>query len=219
MGNCAPTASQWVGTLEDVTIALFGLDNAGKTCLMRSLAGDFHFDAVPTVGLSQETFLYNDIRLHVYDLGGESSFRNVWRSFFAEIWGFIYVVDASDPGRFQESSDALNEMLSHKMMRNKPFIVVANKQDKRGAVSASKIRKRFKLDKKIGVYDAIVTRPDGDVPHPGVAAGMTKLLDAILAHYQKISVSRHSNMEQQQIMDEAEFTARRARARRRVSSD
>jgi hypothetical protein len=48
-------------------------------------------------------------------------------------------------------------------MRNPQFTVVANKQDKRGTASASTIGKRFKLARKIGVYDAIVTSPEGDI--------------------------------------------------------
>jgi hypothetical protein len=63
MGPCAATAFQAVGTLGNVTGALFGLDNAGKTCLMMSLAGDFRFNPVRIVGFSHDTFLVSDIRL------------------------------------------------------------------------------------------------------------------------------------------------------------
>jgi signal recognition particle receptor subunit beta len=79
-------------------------------------------------------------------------------------------------------------MISHKMMRHIPFTVVANKQDKRGSVSVSAIRKQFKLDKSVGV-----TQRDSDVPHVGMVATITRLLEDILARYERISVKRHRN--------------------------
>jgi small GTP-binding protein len=179
--------------MDDITIAIFGLDNAGKTCFLRSLAGDFNFDSVPTVGLGQDTFMYDDTKLQVYDLGGAANFRTIWQRFFAEIWGFIYVVDASDPGRFNESCATLNEMVGHRMMRHKPHIVVANKQDREGAVAAQTLEKQFKL----GVYDAIVTQPDGDKCNIGVSAAVSALINEIIAKYEKLAQKRDGDIEEQ----------------------
>ena len=40
----------------------------------------------------------------------------------------IYVVDASDPGRFEESKKALDDVLSDGYLRDKAILVLANKQ-------------------------------------------------------------------------------------------
>jgi ADP-ribosylation factor-like protein 13B len=201
--------------MDDITIAIFGLDNAGKTCFLRSLGGDFNFDSVPTVGLGQDTFMYDDTKLQVYDLGGAANFRSIWQRFFAEIWGFVYVVDASDTGRFEESCATLNEMVNHPMMRSKPYIVVANKQDKEGAVPALLLKKQFKLGRKIGVYNAIVTQPDGDKCNSGVSAAVSALINEIIAKYDKLGEKRDSDIEEQKGIDEAEAAEKRARIEKR----
>jgi signal recognition particle receptor subunit beta len=81
---------------------------ARRNRFLRSLASDFDFDSIPTVGLGQETFEYDGTKLKVYDLSGSPNFRSVWQRFFAEIWGFVYVVDASDRQRFEESRNTLS---------------------------------------------------------------------------------------------------------------
>ena len=144
-------SSQATVPIDDIIISIFGIDNAGKTCLLRSLAGNFEFDCVPTVGLGQESFMYNDIKLTVYDLGGNAKFRSVWERFYAATWGFIWVVDASDEARINESKEALHKMIQHEFLKTKPFIVVANKQDKEGAIKAADLKKRLDLPKKIQV--------------------------------------------------------------------
>jgi ADP-ribosylation factor-like protein 13B len=215
MGACFGTAAAGTVPMDDIAISIFGLDNAGKTCFLRSLAGDFNFDSVPTVGLGQEQFMYDDTKLRVYDLGGGANFRRVWQRFFAEIWGFIYVVDASDPSRFEESVNTLKEMTHHKMMKGKPFIVVGNKQDIEGAVKADELRKKMKLNRKVNVYDAVVTQIDGDKCHPGVATAVSMLIFKILQNYSKLASKRAVDMEIQREIEARELAEKRARVERR----
>jgi ADP-ribosylation factor-like protein 13B len=214
MGACFGTAAATV-PMDDIAIAIFGVDNAGKTCFVRSLAGDFNFDSVPTVGLGQEQFMYDDTKLKVYDLGGSANFRSVWQRFFAEIWGFIYVVDASDPARFEESVNTLKDMTHHKMMEGKPFIVVANKQDKEGAVKADQLRKKMKLNRKVTVYDAVVTQIDGEKCNSGVSTAVSMLISKIVQNYSKLSSKRVIDIEIQREIEARELAEKRARLERR----
>ena len=47
----------------------------------------------------------------------------------AEISGFIYVIDVSDPDLFEESKTFLDQILAQKMLKNKPYIIITNKQN------------------------------------------------------------------------------------------
>jgi ADP-ribosylation factor-like protein 13B len=201
--------------MDDIAIAVFGIDNAGKTCFLRSLAGDFDFDSVPTVGLGQETFEYDDTKLKVYDLGGSANFRSVWQRFFAEIWGFVYVVDASDRQRFEESRSTLSQMLDHKMIKGKPFIIVANKQDKEGAVPAKELKRLFKLKRSARVCDATVTNVEGDKCNAGVTEAVSTLLGEILEHFEAIAPKRFADMQEQEAIEIKEQAEKRERLERR----
>jgi signal recognition particle receptor subunit beta len=74
--------------------------------------------------------MYDDALLSMYDLGGGSRFRSVWKRFYAELWGMIWVVDSTDPARFDESEGAFREAVGHEMMVGKPCVVLANKIDR-----------------------------------------------------------------------------------------
>ena len=206
-------SSSAITPIDDIVISIFGIDNAGKTCLLRSLSGNYSFDSVPTVGLGQETFMYEDIKLTVYDLGGSSKFRNVWQRFFAEIWGYVWVIDASDPDRFQENQEMLNKMMDHSMLKGKPFVVVANKQDKEGAIPAKDLRERINLPKNVKIVDAIVTKcnPDQNKCNEGVTEAVSSLINDIVKNYQKIADKRIVDLEEQKKIDEKEKQAKMER--------
>jgi ADP-ribosylation factor-like protein 13B len=79
---------------------------------------------VPTVGFSAPI----KKRLHgrdvvLYDLGGGARIRGVWPQYFADVHGIIYVVDAADPARLEESRAELHSALLHPMVVGKPVLV------------------------------------------------------------------------------------------------
>lgn len=216
MGSCVSTQPTATIPLDEIEISIFGIDNAGKTCFLRSLAGNFDFDSVPTVGFGQETFMYDDVKLKVFDLGGNENFRSVWKRYFAEIWGFIYVVDAADPDRFEESKNQLKEMVENKMLKNKPLIVVANKQDKPNAVPAEKLKKIFKgvpNIKKIQFVDASVTTIVNNKCNEGVSSAVSALIVEILNDFAKIGQRRVTDMKEQEEIEEKERAEKLARIR------
>lgn len=207
MGSCVSSQPTATIPLDEIEISIFGIDNAGKTCFLRSLAGDFNFDSVPTVGFGQETFMYDDVKLKVFDLGGSQNFRSVWKRYFAEIWGYIYVVDAADPDRFEESRLQLTEMVEDDLLKGKPFIVVANKQDKPNATPAEKLKKLFKKVpniKKIKFVDASVTTIVDNKCNEGVSTAVSTLIVDILNNFQKIGQKRTVDMKEQEEREERE---------------
>ena len=52
-------------------VLMVGLDNAGKTTILYKLTLDQIVSTIPTIGLNIETITYNDIKFHVWDLGGQ----------------------------------------------------------------------------------------------------------------------------------------------------
>jgi len=122
MGQC--TSSAVSGRGRDLTIMLIGLDNSGKTTLQQALGGDRDPFVVPTVGFSAPlTIPLHGFRLTLYDLGGGARIRAVWPSYFADVHGVVYVVDAADPTRLQESATELQQALLHPMVVGKPILM------------------------------------------------------------------------------------------------
>ena len=62
----------------ELSVVLFGLDNAGKTTLLNLLSTDPAKDIVPTVGKNEAVFKFgHEFKVHLYDLGGGKSIRAI----------------------------------------------------------------------------------------------------------------------------------------------
>ena len=184
----------------NVRILVLGLDNAGKSSIVKRLCGHTNIDDVePTLGFRIETLDYrygiddsnstttassscssrsssgrrnerskddasggedvrdatsnsgdnshghghhghhgernnninsNDVlRLHLWDIGGQSSIRAYWRNYFEQTDGLIWVVDSSDTMRLDLVAHELAKTLQQEKLEGATLLVFANKID------------------------------------------------------------------------------------------
>ena len=59
----------------------------------------------------------------IYDLGGGRKFRDVWQRYFGEVYGIIYVVDASKQDRLEETREVLGKLMEHPKICRKPILM------------------------------------------------------------------------------------------------
>ena len=215
MGCCVSRGSVQTAPLDPLVVSIFGPDNAGKTCLLRALSGDFDFDTVPSVGLGQKTFMYDDVKMTFYDLGGHSKFRNVWTRFYAESWGCLFVVDSSDPARFAETKEILEGLREHKMMKGKPIVVVANKQDLPNALSSEELRKALEIPDDVPVYEAIATSVVDGKCNQGVNDATNALITTLVQNHEKLRVRVEQDMKEQEEIERKEREEKLERVRKR----
>lgn len=116
-----------------MTVAIFGIDNAGKTALLSAMGGQIDAETQPTVGFSPTQFQTEKYDICIFDLGGAKNFRGIWTHYFHDCHAIIYVVDAADKERLAESAQVFQNVVSHKFMEGKPVLVFANKKDKVGS--------------------------------------------------------------------------------------
>jgi ADP-ribosylation factor-like protein 13B len=191
-------------------ISLFGIDGAGKTSFLRALTGEFEVtEYVPTIGLGQKRFTGDSYNLTIWDLGGHSKFRSVWRRFFADVYGFVFVVDASDSGRFAESMQVLESVRTHEMMEGKPFVVIANKVDRDGAVTGAKFREMCGLSEKVPVFETVAISSNGGKCHEGVTKGLAHLVAEIQRRHAELSEKVAKDVECQKEINRQEREEKR----------
>ncbi|MCL7052156.1 hypothetical protein MKW94_000569, partial [Papaver nudicaule] len=70
-----------------------------------------------------------DISFTVWDVGGQDKIRPLWRHYFQNTQGLIFVVDSNDRDRVVEARDELHRMLNEDELRDAVLLVFANKQD------------------------------------------------------------------------------------------
>ena len=77
-----------------------------------------------------ETVEYKNISFTVWDVGGQDKIRPLWRHYFQNTQGLIFVVDSNDRERISEARDELMRMLAEDELREAVLLIFANKQVK-----------------------------------------------------------------------------------------
>ena len=67
-----------------IVIIIFnrGLDNAGKTTILKKFNGEDITTISPTLGFNIKTLEHNGFNLNIWDVGGQKSLRSYWRNYF-----------------------------------------------------------------------------------------------------------------------------------------
>ncbi|OMJ70949.1 hypothetical protein SteCoe_30962 [Stentor coeruleus] len=120
-------------------IMLLGLANAGKTTILYKLHLGDVITAHPTIGSNVEEVRHGNIRLQVWDLGGQESLRASWRTYFTSAEAVIFVVDSADTHNTLLAKMELFNLLLDENLKGAPILVLANKIDLPVALPAEEI--------------------------------------------------------------------------------
>mmetsp|Transcript_17996 Transcript_17996/g.25212 ORF Transcript_17996/g.25212 Transcript_17996/m.25212 type:complete len:181 (+) Transcript_17996:99-641(+) len=132
---------------KEMRMLMLGLDAAGKTTVLYKLKLGEVVTTIPTIGFNVETVEYKNINMNVWDVGGQQKIRPLWRHYYQNTEGLIFVVDSSDKERLEESKEELDRMLEEDELRDAVVLVFANKQDLPGALNVKQVTEGLGLDK------------------------------------------------------------------------
>jgi ADP-ribosylation factor protein 1/Arf/Sar family protein len=138
----------WLSLLmkqKEMRILMVGLDAAGKTTILYKLKLGEVVTTIPTIGFNVETVEYRNIQFTVWDVGGQDKIRPLWRHYFQNTQGIIFVVDSNDRDRVPEAREELQRMLNEDELRDALLLVFANKQDLPNAMSVAEITDKLGL--------------------------------------------------------------------------
>ncbi len=130
---------------QEVRILMVGLDAAGKTTILYKLKLGESVTTIPTIGFNVETVEYKNLKFTMWDVGGQDKLRPLWRHYFQNTNGVIFVVDSNDSARIGKARDELQKMLAEDELRNAVLLVFANKQDLPQAMSATDVTEKLGL--------------------------------------------------------------------------
>ncbi|CAJ1437886.1 unnamed protein product [Effrenium voratum] len=131
---------EWlIGEEQEARILVLGLDNAGKTTILKKLSEEDITHIMPTQGFNIKSIVQDGFKLNVWDIGGQKAIRPYWSNYFENTDALVYVIDSSDRRRLEESSAELRELLAEDKLAAIPMLVYANKQDLLQASPADEI--------------------------------------------------------------------------------
>ncbi|ORM40589.1 ADP-ribosylation factor-like protein 2 [Babesia sp. Xinjiang] len=135
----------WSTDILGARTARHGLDNAGKTTILKRLNGEDISRIEPTLGFNIKTLEHNGYQVNFWDVGGQKTIRSFWRNYFENTDALVWVVDSADTLRLEDSRTEIEELLRQDQMAQCTLLVFANKQDVPGAMSVKAIQEQLGL--------------------------------------------------------------------------
>ena len=119
---------------------------AGCTRRARSTRGHAHLRVPPPpAGFNVETVEYKNISFTVWDVGGRDKIRPLWRHYYQNTQGLIFVVDSNDRERAEDAREELHRMLNEPELSSAVLLVFANKQDLPKAMPTAEVAEKLGL--------------------------------------------------------------------------
>ncbi|KAF4342237.1 ADP-ribosylation factor-like 2 [Fusarium beomiforme] len=131
---------------KEMRILMLGLDNAGKTTIVKKVMGEDVNTVSPTLGFIIKTIDYEGYKLNIWDVGGQKTLRSYWRNYFEKTDALIWVVDATDRLRIQDCRDELQGLLLEERLAGASLLVFANKTDVEGCMTEEEILSELQLN-------------------------------------------------------------------------
>ncbi|XP_069328571.1 ADP-ribosylation factor-like protein 13B isoform X3 [Eulemur rufifrons] len=200
---------------------MVGLDNAGKTATAKGIQGEHPEDVAPTVGFSKIDLRQGKFEVTIFDLGGGKRIRGIWKNYYAESYGVIFVVDSSDEERMEETKETMSEVLRHPRISGKPVLVLANKQDKEGALGEADVIECLSLEKLVNEHKCLCQiEPCSAVLGYGkkidksIKKGLYWLLHIIARDFEALNERIQKDTAEQRALEEQEKRERAERVRK-----
>ncbi|KAG8665566.1 hypothetical protein FPOAC1_010365 [Fusarium poae] len=108
---------------KEMRILMLGLDNAGKTTIVKKVMGEDVNTVSPTLGFIIKTIDYEGYKLNIWDVGGQKTLRSYWRNYFEKTDALIWV-----------------------RLAGASLLVFANKTDVEGCMTEAEILSELQLE-------------------------------------------------------------------------
>ncbi|XP_044274818.1 ADP-ribosylation factor-like protein 9 isoform X4 [Varanus komodoensis] len=125
-------------------ILVLGLDGAGKTSVLHSLATNHvKRSSAPTEGFNAVCVSTEETKMEFLEIGGSENLRDYWKMYLPRVLLLIYVVDSADHVRLPVAKKLLHQLVQSSPTL--PVMILANKQDLEGAYCITDIHDALAL--------------------------------------------------------------------------
>jgi len=129
------------------------------------------------MGFVSENIIVNNESVHIWDLGGQSKMRPLWKHYFEGASGIVFVVDSADSSNFQLAKQELHEVAQSSQLRKVPILIYANKQDIEDSATGERIKEV--LEANIIGEDRYKVIESSAISGKGLLEGMEWLVNRI----------------------------------------
>lgn len=142
-------------------ILLLGDGNVGKTSLiMRFTTGRFKETYKATIGTDIFQKIIDNKDLQIWDLSGQSHFKNIRMKFYKRANGSLIVFDLTNPNSFESLENWVEE--AQEVTGDIPSVLVGNKKDLDHLIQPETLEKAKKFAESKGIEFVFTSAKNGD---------------------------------------------------------
>ena len=97
------------------------------------------------VGFNMRKITKGNVTIKLWDVGGQPRFRSMWERYCRHVQAIVYVVDAADHDKIDESSKLLHDLVERPTLHTVPLLVLGNKNDLPHALGTPDLKTRMRL--------------------------------------------------------------------------
>eukprot|EP01080_Neovahlkampfia_damariscottae_P008802 gene8802-750_t len=131
---------------KEIPVILLGLQGVGKSNYLHCLKNGELTEAIPTLGFLREEIEYKDHLYQFWEIGGDSSLRDKWQDFFENKQAVIFMIDSSNLDTMEEAHNELQKLMKNDILKDLPFLILANKQDMENVMGISELNDLLELN-------------------------------------------------------------------------
>ncbi|NXJ66513.1 ARL10 protein, partial [Rostratula benghalensis] len=125
-------------------VLVLGLDGAGKSSVLHYICSQKARDRIaPTRGFNSAQLFIEGMEMDLLEVGGSKNLRAYWPHYLGQAHVLVFVVDSVDRSRLLTARQELHALLAEEPQL--PLVVLANKQDKSGALSTAELQEELDL--------------------------------------------------------------------------
>lgn len=136
-----------IGHKIEMRVVTLGLDDAGKTSILFKMKQNEFITTIPTIGFNVETVEYKNVKLTIWDVGGQNKIRPLWKHYYLNTQAVIFVLDSNNKDRLQEAYNELAKLVQEKELKEASLLIFANKQDLPNCLSIEELTENYGLFK------------------------------------------------------------------------
>ncbi|XP_055611391.1 ADP-ribosylation factor-like protein 13B [Uranotaenia lowii] len=173
-----------------VGLLIVGLQNSGKTEIAYKIIGENRNEYLQTKGCRIYNTIIADVVIQLTEVGGAEEFRDIWKYYFLDMYGIIFVIDTSSIDNICQSLKVFENLMAHDFLIGKPFLIIANKQDLSGSVDSIDICEYLNVEFLANKYrnpcmiEACGNWPEDANEYDGLEFGINWLVKTITSNKQ-----------------------------------
>lgn len=132
--------------VEKINILLYGVQDSGKSTILKKLDEKHITLQIPTIGVTIEKLEYKNFSIRCIDVIDRRIRMLPYMDYlYDNIHCIIYVVDCSNRRSLEFSVESFQRLIGNREMSEYPIVILANKQDVANSLTTKEILREFEI--------------------------------------------------------------------------